>query len=222
MLNHSHRQLLLSILTCHKIHAYHFLQIGSFRCWNSRQLPRNRNVNISAVSESRHLGLIPTDIIVTDKAKWYLVRYHFSRASVTMVNLLWLYCDVIQIRLWRHQQTANRASDTRSRHVKIVLLSCMGLSCRVRTRIMHVLSWRTVTSVSLVCIYVNTEITLSWVHNPCVTQVHTYLSLYCTTFLHFDCNFARAAVSFRVVWLFLLIPVPTKFLIYLLRYQFSQ
>ena len=31
----------------------------------TRQLPRNRDVNISAVSEFRHLGLIPTDIIVT-------------------------------------------------------------------------------------------------------------------------------------------------------------
>ena len=70
MLNHSHRQLLLSILINHKIHACHSLQIGAFRWWNSRQLLRNRDVNISAVSESRHLGLIPTDIIVTDYAQW--------------------------------------------------------------------------------------------------------------------------------------------------------
>ena len=69
MLNYSHRWLLLSILIYHKIHACHSLQIGAFWWWNSRQLPRNRDVNISAVSKSRHLGLVPTEIIVTDYAQ---------------------------------------------------------------------------------------------------------------------------------------------------------
>ena len=92
MLNHSHRQLLLSILTYHKIHACHSLQIGSFRCWNWRQLPRNRNVNFSAVSESHHLGLIPTDIIVTDYAQW--LWHHDMEATSALLALcggnLWI------------------------------------------------------------------------------------------------------------------------------------
>ena len=98
MLNHSHRQLLLSILIYHKIHACHSLQIGAFRWWNSRQLPRNRDVNISAVSESRHLGLIPTDIIVTDYAQWHTayvatIMYLSRKCQHTRPNSCWYMDD---------------------------------------------------------------------------------------------------------------------------------
>ena len=55
------------------------------------------------------------------------------------------YCDVISNQLWRHQQNDDRASQTRGRCVKIgALSSFMDPLCRVRNKIMHVLSWRTV------------------------------------------------------------------------------
>ena len=57
------------------------------------------------------------------------------------------YCDVISNRLWRHQQNEDRASETRGRCVKIVVLSSfMDSLCRVRNKIMYVLSWRTVSA----------------------------------------------------------------------------
>ena len=55
------------------------------------------------------------------------------------------HCDAISIRLWRHQQNENRASETRGRCEKVVVLSSFMYSlCHVRNEIMHVLSWRTV------------------------------------------------------------------------------
>ena len=55
------------------------------------------------------------------------------------------YFDVIGNRLWRHQQNVNRASERRGRCVKIMdLSSFMDSLCRVRNKIMYVLSWRTV------------------------------------------------------------------------------
>ena len=55
------------------------------------------------------------------------------------------HCDVISNWLWRHQQNENSASQTRGRYVKIVVLSSFVDSlCRVRNKIIHVVSWRTV------------------------------------------------------------------------------
>ena len=55
------------------------------------------------------------------------------------------YCDVISNRLWRNQQNEDRASETRGRCIKIVVSSSfMDSLCRVRNKIMFVLSWRTV------------------------------------------------------------------------------
>ena len=60
-------------------------------------------------------------------------------------------CDVISNRLWRHQQNEKRASETRGRCVKIVVLSTfMEPLCRVRNKIMYVLSWRTVSALTRV------------------------------------------------------------------------
>ena len=69
MSNHLHRKLYLSNVIYHKIHTCHSLQIGLFQWWNSRQVLRNHDVNIPTLSESRHLGLISTDIIVKDYAR---------------------------------------------------------------------------------------------------------------------------------------------------------
>ena len=57
------------------------------------------------------------------------------------------HCDVISNRLWRHQQNGNRASETRGRCVKLVILfSFIDSLCRVRNKIMYVLSWWTVSA----------------------------------------------------------------------------
>ena len=98
-------------------------------------------------------------------------------------------CDTISNRLWRHQQNENRASETRRRYAKIVVLSSfMDSLCSVRNEIMYVLSWRTFsvhTQVLLFCYFprcfasreINTKIT--WALTQFVTRVHT---LFCINF----------------------------------------
>ena len=64
------------------------------------------------------------------------------------------HCDAISNRLWRHQQNENRASETRRRCVKIVVLSSfMDSLCRVRNKILHVPSWRTASAITLECYF---------------------------------------------------------------------
>ena len=59
------------------------------------------------------------------------------------------HCDVINNRLWRHQQNDNRTSETRGRCVKsFVLSSLMDSLCRVGNKIMYVLSWGTVSALT--------------------------------------------------------------------------
>ena len=61
------------------------------------------------------------------------------------------HCDVMSNRLWRHQQNENRASETRGRCVKLVVIySFMDSLCRVRIKIIYVLSWRTVSALTRV------------------------------------------------------------------------
>ena len=62
---------------------------------------------------------------------------------------LYSHCDVINNRLWRYQQNENCARETRGRCEKIVVLSSLIDSlCRVRNRIMYVLSWWTVSALT--------------------------------------------------------------------------
>ena len=64
------------------------------------------------------------------------------------------HCDVISNRLWRHQQTENRASETRRRCEKIVVLSSfIDLLRRAINMIMCVLSWRTVSALTRVLLW---------------------------------------------------------------------
>ena len=61
------------------------------------------------------------------------------------------HCDVISDWLWRHQQNENWASEARGRCVKIVVLpSFIDSLCRVRNKILYVLSWRTVSALTWV------------------------------------------------------------------------
>ena len=61
------------------------------------------------------------------------------------------HCDVTSKLLWRHQQNENRARETRGRCVKIVVLSSfMDSLCRIKNKIMYVLSWRTVSALTRV------------------------------------------------------------------------
>ena len=57
-------------------------------------------------------------------------------------------CDVISNWLWRHQQNENRASETRGRCERSFLSSFMDSLCRVRNKIMYVLSWWTVSALT--------------------------------------------------------------------------
>ena len=70
------------------------------------------------------------------------------------------HCDVINNRLWRHQQNENRASETRWWCVKIVVCIVIYLDSlrRVRNKLMYVLPWRTVSALTRVlfrCLFYN-------------------------------------------------------------------
>ena len=103
------------------------------------------------------------------------------------------HCEVISNRLWRHQQNVNRASETRRRRVKIVVLSLfMDSSCRLRNKIIYALSWRTVYALTRVLFFgvyfhrccttrtINANITLSRAHKQFTTRVHVIFSMYST------------------------------------------
>ena len=106
-----------------------------------------------------------------------------------MASQLSRYCDVIRNRLWHHQWNGDRASETRSRCVKIVVLSSfMDSICRVRNTIMYVLSWRTVfalTRVLFLCLFPSLICNSGNTHknNPLVSaetfrNSNTYIILY--------------------------------------------
>ena len=61
------------------------------------------------------------------------------------------YCDVINKRLWRHEQNVNPAREARRRCVYIVVfIVILSSLCRVRNKMMYVLSWRTVSALNRV------------------------------------------------------------------------
>ena len=86
------------------------------------------------------------------------------------------YCDVINTRLWRHQENVNLAREPRGRCVKtVVLIVILSSLCHVRNKIMLVLSWWTVsalTRVSVNIVFISIVATLSWALKQCVTRVH--------------------------------------------------
>ena len=99
------------------------------------------------------------------------------------------YCDDTSNRLWRHQQNEDWASETRGRCVKIVVLSSfMDSLCRVRNKIMYVLSWRTVstpTRVLFLCLFPsllrnsgNKHKNYPFVSTETVRHLSTYIILY--------------------------------------------
>ena len=74
-----------------------------------------------------------------------LITIHMSASQLSG------HCDVISSWLWRHQQNENRASETRGRCVKIVVLSSfMDSFCLVSNTIMYLLSWRTISGLTRV------------------------------------------------------------------------
>ena len=99
------------------------------------------------------------------------------------------YCDVINKRLWHHQQNLNQ----RVRHwVELwrssFLSSFLSLLCHVRNKIMYVLLWRTIFSLTQVLFWWlfpsllhnsgnKYQITLSWALKQFVTLVQTLFSI---------------------------------------------
>ena len=100
------------------------------------------------------------------------VRCHYSRDRVTIV---WS--------LWRHQENVDRASDGVYVWRSSFLSSFMDSLCRVRNRIIYVLSWwiffHSLDSPrGFSTREVNTKITLSWAQKQFATRVHTLFSIY--------------------------------------------
>ena len=91
------------------------------------------------------------------------IEFTFNEFDIT-IHLIALqlssHCDVISKRVWRHEPKENRASETRRRCIKIVVLSSFMDS---------------------LCREINTKITLSWALKQFVTRVHTLFSI---SFLH--------------------------------------
>ena len=112
-------------------------------------------------------------------------------------------CDVISNRLWRHQQSVNRASEAQVRCVKIIVSSSfMDSLCRVRYEITYVFSWRTVYALTRVFsgVYspcccatreINTPITLSWAHKQFATRGHTLIYIHSQMPRHQQCCWVR-------------------------------
>ena len=100
-------------------------------------------------------------------------KYRWNKVDI--IKSISNQCDVISNRLWRHQQNVNRAGETRVRCMKSFLSSFMDPLCRVRNKILYVLSWLTVYAFSRVLFGINlshccttreiyTKIALSWAH----------------------------------------------------------
>ena len=94
-------------------------------------------------------------------------------------------CDVIDNRLWRHQQNINRESGKRRQCMRIAVFIVIDwFVCRVRNKIIHVLEWRTVYVLTPVLfgVYfiINIKLTLSWAQKQFVTQEHVLFSMFCT------------------------------------------
>ena len=97
------------------------------------------------------------------------------------------YCDVINNRLWRHQQNVDPVSEARGRCVKIVVfIIILSSLCRVKNKIMYVLSSQTVSALTRVLFCrlfpscfatreINNKITPSWALKQFVTPVHLSL-----------------------------------------------
>ena len=96
----------------------------------------------------------------------------------------WFNCDIISNRLWCHQQNTNTVSRTWSRSVKIVSYHHVWIHY-----VMQEIKWYmqchdqllTHTHGCYFCVYfpccfatreISTKITLKWVHNQFITQVH--------------------------------------------------
>ena len=82
----------------------------------------------------------------------------------------------------------NREVQTQGRCVKIVVLSSFkDSSCRVRNKVMYVLSIHALTRVLIWCLFpplcatleINTKITLPWAHKLLATRVHTLYIILC-------------------------------------------
>ena len=103
------------------------------------------------------------DIISRTKKKLFLTRPAVNTAVIkTISNELDItihviashlsrYCDVINNQLWTHHQNEDRASETtRRRCIKIVVfIVILDSLCHVRNKITYVLSWRTVSVLTL-------------------------------------------------------------------------
>ena len=89
----------------HLIRASHPAQL-----LKTRQLPKNRIVDVCTESMSHNLRLIPTDTIVTDYARWIVCSHANGRAIRGTVS--WLVVRSVTITDdWLHDSKTGRASN---------------------------------------------------------------------------------------------------------------
>ena len=128
------------------------------------------------------------------------------------------YSDVINNRLWHHQQNGNPASKARGRCVKLVafiVICTVVFSCKKENNVCTRVTTCFCTHSSVILVYfprcfatreINTKITLSWALKQFVTRVHTFFSIWCR----------EVSVSCKIVWWkshrpYVSIPYPLKF-----------
>ena len=109
----------------------------------------------------------------------FLYSCHNRWVTVCVAQSILMPSPALHNQLWRHQ---NRPNEALCRCVKVVFLSFMGSSCRIRNEMMYVLPWRTVSVERYFGVYlphcfasreINTKITLSWVHKQVACLAHT-------------------------------------------------
>ena len=94
------------------------------------------------------------------------------------------YCDIINNRLWCHQQKEGRASETRGRCVKIVIYGFV-MSCKKKNNVCTLMTNYFCNHSSIIFVFIslfptqkiNTKITLSWVLEQFITRIHTLSGL---------------------------------------------
>ena len=133
-------------------------------------------------------------------------------------------CDVISSRLWRHQQNEN----VRLRHGDDMLRSSFLSSCRVRNKVMYVLSWRIASVLTRVSFWhffprceatreINIKITFSWALKQFTTRVHTLFSILRWTLQKYPSPLTRCRnchminPSLVLLWKFLLPDVSCSY-----------
>ena len=119
--------------------------------------------------------------IAMNKIGIWRVRYHYLHDRITIVSLLWRHQkSIVMLSAERRPSEWDTGSMCKDRRF---LSSFMDSWCRVRNKIIYVLSWRTV-SVLIQVLFAIREITaknISWALKQFVTRMHALFFIYIPT-----------------------------------------